>query len=95
MQGVLCGFSFALLCACLGRLVFLFRLFGTVIPSKVSIGFEAACLFFVLLGVVFTKSAVAWGNVVGMLVFGAMICLLYFIDDRFYLYVVTDDIEEE
>lgn len=90
-----CGFSFAALLSIIGRLVFFLRMVGSVVPGKVSMGFEAANLFFVFLGIVFSKHGVDWVGVLLSLLFCGLVCLLYVIDDRFYLYVVADDDREE
>lgn len=90
-QTVVCGFSLPLLISYLGRLVFLLRCFGSIVPYKVSAGFEAAHLFFMFLGVVFSKSSVDWLNVIFTLLFCAIVCALYVVDDQFYLYIVGDD----
>lgn len=78
----------------IGRLIFLLRRIGSVVPYKVSVGFEAAHLFFTFLGIIFTKSGVNWVNVLFTLLFCAIVCMIYVIDDRFYLYVVVDDTDE-
>jgi hypothetical protein len=94
-QTAVCGFGWTLLISYIGRLLFLLRAFGTVVPYKVSLGFEAAHLFFVALGIIFTKGSVDWWGALLSTLFGIATCLLYLIDDRFYLYVVADDQEEE
>lgn len=90
-QTFVCGFSLTMLISYIGRIVFLLRCIGSVVPYKVSLGFEAANLFFVLLGIIFSKSGVDWVGTSLTFLFCAVICLLYAIDDRFYLYVVVDD----
>ena len=94
-QTAVCGFGFTMLISYIGRLIFLLRRIGSVVPYKVSVGFEAAHLFFTFLGVIFTKSGVNWVNVLFTLLFCAIVCMIYVIDDRFYLYVVVDDTDEE
>jgi len=94
-QTAICGFSFALFLSYVGRIIFLLRRLGTVAPYKVSVGFEAADLFFVMLGLIFTKAQRDWVSTIFMLLFCAGVCLLYVIDDRFYLYVVSEDEDEE
>ena len=89
------GFGFCLLISYIGRVLFLFRLIGTVIPYKVSLGFEAAHLFFVAIGVIFSKGGVDWLSVLLSLLFCGIIAALYWIDDKFYLYVVVDDDDNE
>ena len=58
-------------------------------------GFEAAHLFFSFLGIIFSKNGVDWVIVLFSLLFCAVVCSIYFIDDRFYLYVVVDDNDED
>lgn len=94
-QTAVCGFGFSMFISYVGRLIFLLRRVGSVVPYKVSAGFEAAHLFFTFLGIIFTKSGVDWVNVVFTLLFCSIICLIYVIDDRFYLYVVVDDDDGE
>lgn len=93
-QWATCGFSFALLLSIIGRLIFLARLVGSVVPIKTVTAFEAADLFFVLLGLIFTKAPINWVETILTIGFCAITWLLYIIDDRFYLYVVEDDEEE-
>lgn len=87
--------GYTMLISYIGRLIFLLRRIGSVVPYKVSVGFEAAHLFFTFLGIIFTKSGVDWVNVLFTLLFCAIVCMIYVIDDRFYLYVVVDDTDEE
>ena len=94
-QTVVCGFGFPLLISYIGRLIFMLRCVGSVIPYTVSMGFEAAHLFFTFLGLIFSKNGVVWVNVLFSLLFCAVVCSIYFIDDRFYLYVVVDDTDED
>lgn len=94
-QTAVCGFGFTMLISYIGRLIFLLRRIGSVVPYKVSVGFEAAHLFFTFLGIIFTKSSIDWVNVVFTLLFCSIVCLIYVVDDRFYLYVVVDDDEED
>lgn len=93
-QWAACGFGFGLLISTIGRLIFLGRLLGSVVPIKTLAGFEVADLFCLLLYLVFTKSPINWVDTVLTVVFCAVICLLYFIDDRFYLYIVEEEKEE-
>lgn len=95
LQTITCGFSFPLLVSILGRFVFLLRLVGAVVPVKVSLGFEAARFFFTCLAIIFSKNGVDWVNVVLSILFTAVVCGLYIIDERFYLYVVDDDVEDD
>lgn len=94
-QTVLCGFSFPLLISFIGRAAFLLRLVGSVIPIKVSLGFEAADLFFVLLGIIFARGGHDWVNIAATLLFCALVAIHYLVDDSLYLYVVADEKEEE
>lgn len=71
------------------------RRIGSIVPCKVSIGFEMAHMFFVVLGIVFTKGSIDWLGTLWALLFCLAICILYFIDDTFYLYVVTDENDHE
>lgn len=91
LQTVLCGFSFLLLLSFIGRGIFLLRRIGTVVPYKVSMALEAAHAFLLLVGVIFTKTGVDWVNVILTLLFCGITCLIYLIDDRFYLYVEVDE----
>lgn len=93
-QFALCGFSFAFIFSCVGRLLFLLRAGGMVVPFKVSLGLEAAHVFFLLVGVVFATTGVDWGNLLLNVLFCGITSLLYLIDNHFYLYVVVD-VEEE
>lgn len=90
-QTAVCGFGFTMFISYLGRLLFLLRCVGSVIPFRVSIGFEAAHLFFLALSLVFSKVQINWPNVLFTVLFTLLACLLYVIDDQFYLYVVADD----
>lgn len=94
-QTAVCGFGFTMLISYVGRAIFLLRAVGTVVPFKVSVGFEAAHLFLMCVGIIFTKSGVDWLNALFTLLFCAAVCLLYIIDTQFYLYVVADDEDED
>lgn len=94
-QTTVCGFGFTMAISYIGRFIFLLRCVGSVVPYKVSVGCEAAHLFFTLLGIVFSKSGVDWIGTLLTLLFCAMSCLLYVVDDRFYLYVVVDDEDDK
>jgi hypothetical protein len=93
-QTALCGFSFPLLLSYVGRAVFLLRAVVVVAPYRVSLALEAADLFAVAIWVVFSKSGVDWVAVGLTLVFGAVVSLLYILDDRLFLYVAVDEEEE-
>lgn len=95
IQQVVCGFSWPLLFSYIGRVLFLMRLIGSVIPIKVSLVFEGIHLFIVLLIIVMTGTSDDW-VVTGLTVlFCALSALLQVIDNAFYLYVVEDEKEEE
>lgn len=93
-QLFLCGLSWPLFLSLVGRALFLLRLGGTIVPYKVSKGFEAANLFFVCLGIIFSKSG-DWSMLFAMALCSATTCLFYFIDERYFLYVVVDEDEKE
>lgn len=95
LQWFVCGFSWALLLSYIGRLIFLSRLIGAVVPVKVSMGMEVAHLFFVFIGIIFSKGGNDWINIGLTVLFSALCCLLYFIDNAYYVYVVEDDDNEE
>ena len=94
-QAVICGFGPAMFISCIGRCLFLMRSCVSVVPIKVSIWFEAAHLFFTLLGVVFSKNGIDIIDVLLSVLFGLAVCLLYIIDDQFYLYTVVDDDDDD
>lgn len=91
LQTAVCGFTFPLLFSYIGRVIFLLRMIGTVVPHKVSLVLEAVHLFLVFVGVIFTKSGVDWLGVLLTLLFCGAVCLVYFIDDKFYLYVEEEE----
>lgn len=95
IQVFVCHMSFALLFGLIGRFLFLLRLLGTVIPVKVSMIFEGCDLFIVFIVLIFSKHGVDWTNIGLTALFSAITILLYFIDNKFYLYVVEDDNNEE
>ena len=95
LQIGVCGFSLPMFVSCIGRGLFLLRLIGSVIPVKVSLGFEAARLLLTFIALIFTKSGINWVSVLLIILFTGLVCFLYLIDDRLYLYVVEDDVEEE
>lgn len=95
LQVAILGFSFGLLFSIVGRILFLLRLLGSVVPVKLSMGLEVANLFIMCVVAIFQKSGHDWLGMLGNIVFCGIVILLYFIDNLFYLYVVEDDKEEE
>lgn len=93
LQVSITHFRWTMLFSIVGRVLFLLRLVGCIIPSKVSMGFEIAHGFFIVLGIIFSKSELEWGSILLTALFCAITCLLYFIDDTFYLYITRDEEE--
>jgi hypothetical protein len=86
--------SLAVLAAIVGRIVFLARTLGAVVSVKVSIGFEVAGAFLLVVWLVFTKSPINWIEVLLFLIFSVASVLLQLFDDRLYLYIIDEEKEE-
>ena len=95
LQTALAGFHLPLLISYIGRMMFLCRMLGTVINVKYCYWMELAHLFFLFIGLVFNGSNTDWRSLLLNIAGCALTALLYFIDDKNYLYVVEDDVEED
>lgn len=91
---IVCHLSIGLFLGLIGRALFLFRLLGAVIPIKASIIMEGCNLFCVFIALIFNKGPVYWPTILASVGFSAATILLYFLDNRYYLYVVEDEKEE-
>lgn len=92
-QPIVTGFSFGFIFAAIGRIVFLSRLFGSVVPIKVSLVLEGCCVFFPVLSVIMNGGTDDWPKFLLTIALCGLASLLYIIDNANYLYVVEDDEE--
>lgn len=86
-----CGFSFMFIFSLIARIIFLTRIIGCVVPVKVSMALEACHLAIPVLGVIMNAGSDDWVKFGLTVLFCGLACLLYFIDDTGYLYVVVDE----
>lgn len=95
LQVIVCGFTLPLIFSLSGRILFLMRLLGSVIPIKVSLILEGCHLFFVFLPILMNAGSDDWVNVLLTLLLCAGCSLLYIIDNAMFLYVVEDDDDDK
>lgn len=95
LQIAFAGFHLPLLLSLIGRVMFLLRMLGTVIPVKYCYYMEVGHLFFLFLNMVFKGAETDWLSLGLNIVGCALTALLYYIDDRHYLYIIEDDVEED
>ena len=95
LQPIICGFSLPMLLSFIGRIVFLARIIGSVVPIKVCMIFEAAHLFFPVLGFIMNGGVKDWVSFLINIVICGVVCLIYIVDNATYLYVVEDDDKDD
>jgi hypothetical protein len=95
LQWVLCGGSLAVLVVTIGRVIFITRVLGAMVNIKVSIGFEIAGAFLLVVWIIFTKSTVVWFDILFFVLLCGVSIFLQRLDDKLYLYVVEDMKEDD
>lgn len=91
LQPIICGASLPMLLSFIGRIIFLARIIGSVVPIRVCMIFEAAHLFFPVLGLIMNGGVKDWVGFLLNIAICGVVCLIYIIDNANYLYVFEDD----
>lgn len=92
LELLICKFSLWWIIAVIARLLFCLRVVGATFNVKklcVTEGVAVGCML--IFNMLFHKGAIPWLRVFAFLLFAVFNCVMMFLDDILYVYVIEDD----